>query len=146
MTMHLLERDQYLAALEALREAASGHGRIALISGEAGIGKTALVERFVAQAPSACCPARSVGRVRGALHPAPPRPALRHRAADRSRRSARSWMARRTARRSSPPSWMNSPRSPAILVIEDIHWADEATLDLIKYLGRRIPRTPSCSS
>ena len=34
-------------------------------------------------------------------------------------------------------------RSPAVLVIEDIHWADEATLDLIKYLGRRIQRTSS---
>jgi DNA-binding CsgD family transcriptional regulator/tetratricopeptide (TPR) repeat protein len=27
------------------------------------------------------------------------------------------------------------------LVIEDIHWADEATLDLLKYLARRIHRT-----
>ena len=51
MTMDLLERDEYLSALdEALRQAASGRGRIALISGEAGIGKTALVERFVADA------------------------------------------------------------------------------------------------
>ena len=30
---------------------------------------------------------------------------------------------------------------PTILVIEDTHWADEATLDAIKYLGRRIART-----
>jgi hypothetical protein len=28
-----------------------------------------------------------------------------------------------------------------VMVIEDIHWADEATLDLIKFLGRRIDRT-----
>ena len=28
-----------------------------------------------------------------------------------------------------------------VLVIEDTHWADEATLDVIKYLGRRIART-----
>jgi predicted ATPase len=32
---------------------------------------------------------------------------------------------------------------PTIVVFEDVHWADEATLDLIKYLGRRIQRTPS---
>ena len=30
---------------------------------------------------------------------------------------------------------------PTIVVIEDIHWADEATLDLIKFLARRIHRT-----
>ena len=28
-------------------------------------------------------------------------------------------------------------------MIEDAHWADEATLDLLKFLGRRIQRTPS---
>src|SRR5262249_24593880 len=27
---------------------------------------------------------------------------------------------------------------PVVLVIEDLHWADEATLDLIKYLSRRV--------
>ena len=31
--------------------------------------------------------------------------------------------------------------SSALLVIEDVHWADDATLDLIKYLGRRIDQT-----
>src|SRR5205085_26097 len=30
---------------------------------------------------------------------------------------------------------------PTVLVFEDTHWADEATLDVIKYLGRRIART-----
>jgi len=32
-------------------------------------------------------------------------------------------------------------RTKALVVFEDIHWADEATLDLLKYLGRRIHRT-----
>src|SRR5690606_8137086 len=27
---------------------------------------------------------------------------------------------------------------PAVLVFEDVHWADDATLDLIRFLGRRI--------
>src|SRR5690606_27202796 len=29
---------------------------------------------------------------------------------------------------------------PALVVIEDAHWADEATLDLLRYLGRRCER------
>src|SRR5438093_569479 len=33
---------------------------------------------------------------------------------------------------------LRDPARPTLLVIEDIHWADEATLDLLKYLGRRI--------
>jgi predicted ATPase len=32
-------------------------------------------------------------------------------------------------------------RQPSILVFEDVHWADEATLDLLRFLGRRIMHT-----
>ena len=46
--MELLERDGALAALAQTREAAAGgHGRVVLEAGEAGIGKTALVTRFL---------------------------------------------------------------------------------------------------
>src|SRR5262245_51884824 len=48
--MELLERGEYLAGLEAaLAEARGGAGRMALVSGEAGIGKTTLIEAFVAR-------------------------------------------------------------------------------------------------
>ena len=33
--------------------------------------------------------------------------------------------------------------TPTVLVFEDVHWADEATLDLVKFLGRRIQRLPA---
>src|SRR6266404_2664613 len=46
--MELLERESELQMLAAAFEhAAAGHGRIALVSGEAGIGKTSFVERFI---------------------------------------------------------------------------------------------------
>ncbi len=52
--MDLLERDHCFDQLsELLRTATTGNGRTVLISGEAGIGKTALVEQFMSQQGSA---------------------------------------------------------------------------------------------
>jgi len=34
-------------------------------------------------------------------------------------------------------------KKPTILVVEDIHWADEATLDVLRLLGRRIDQVPA---
>ena len=28
-----------------------------------------------------------------------------------------------------------------LLLLEDVHWADEATLDILRYLGRRLAGT-----
>ena len=36
------------------------------------------------------------------------------------------------------------PPSPTVLVLEDVHWADDATLDSITVLGRRIGTLPAC--
>ena len=112
MAMHLLERDHELATLEALLgETTTGQGRITLISGEAGIGKTALVEHFVAQARSkARLPYGRCGqRARRSSRRAPS--ALSMTSPGRPhRRCARSWIAMRIARRSSPLSSTTSHR------------------------------------
>ena len=33
---------------------------------------------------------------------------------------------------------VDEPGTLTVLVVEDVHWADEATLDLLRFLGRRI--------
>jgi DNA-binding CsgD family transcriptional regulator len=141
MTMSVLERDYEQATLDALLDETADQGRIALISGEAGIGKTTLVERFLAQAHEGHQPVRILWAACEALFtPRPLGPFY-----DIARQTASPLRAlldsnaHRTALFAAVLDDLIS--APTVLVIEDIHWADEATLDLIKYLGRRIQQT-----
>jgi hypothetical protein len=73
-SMDLLERSQQLSGLEtALVEANAGSGRIALISGEAGIGKTSLVRRFASRQR-----ARIMGNMRPPVYTQPARTSPGH--------------------------------------------------------------------
>ncbi|HEV2237729.1 MAG TPA: AAA family ATPase [Ktedonobacterales bacterium] len=144
MTADLLERDPYLATLdEMVARAAQGHGQIAVISGEAGIGKTALVERFVERQAGAvrvlwgACEALFTARPLGPLYD------IARQAPD----PLRQLLARETNRAALFAAVLDELARgplPTVLVIEDVHWADEATLDLIKFLGRRVSRTSGC--
>src|SRR6187200_358089 len=52
--MRLIERESHLAALrEYAKEAARGQGRLVLISGEAGVGKSVLLEEFAQETQGA---------------------------------------------------------------------------------------------
>ena len=116
----LLERDDLLAQLEAHR--AEG-GRLVFVGGEAGVGKTALVRTF-AEGRSALH-----GACENLTTPTPFGPFLdlgldlgdepRHVAA----------------------AVLDELRRRPLLVLEDVHWADGATLDALRVLGRRLEAT-----
>jgi predicted ATPase len=138
----LLERDDLLAALNsALEAAARGAGATALVSGEAGVGKTTLLEHFARDAgPGRVlwggCEALSTPHPLGPLHD------LANGAGEalRSMLSARS---DRPALFAAVFDELSRSPLPVVIVLEDLHWADAATLDLVKFLGRRIHRAPA---
>ena len=140
--MDLLERDHCFDQLsELLCTATTGHGRTVLISGEAGIGKTALVELFVSRHRS------TVRRLWGACEafftPRPLGPL--YDIATQAQGSLPTLMGRDMERPTLFSAFLDELQQspiPTVVVFEDVHWADEATLDLIKFLGRRIPHLP----
>jgi DNA-binding CsgD family transcriptional regulator/tetratricopeptide (TPR) repeat protein len=139
--MDLLERETYLEALTgALSQTASGGGQIVLVTGEAGIGKTSLVEHFLDECDGS---ARVLVGVCDALFAPRPLGPLHDIALQLGGRLLEliSQQADRLAIFTAFLEALQSSSAPAVVVIEDIHWADESTLDLLKFLGRRIQRT-----
>lgn len=138
MSSHLIEREQFLASLnDLLRKAAQGNGQCALIGGEAGIGKTALTERFEEQQRTIArflwgrCEALFTPRPLGPLHDIAP-------SLDGFSDFLAEHEANRTLVFSTLLSALQAQSKPSVVIIEDVHWADEATLDMIKFLGRRV--------
>ena len=131
--MELIERGGYLAALdEHLASAAAGHGRLVLVGGEAGIGKTSLVRTFAADHDQ---DARVVwAACDGLFTPQPLAPLFEL--------AEQLGFAVDGQRREVFATTLEALRpGPTIAVLEDVHWADEATLDLLRFLGRRLERT-----
>jgi DNA-binding CsgD family transcriptional regulator len=137
----LLERESFLEALhETLHDVEGGAGRLVLIAGEAGVGKTALVRRFGADAAGS---ARVLEGACDALFTPRPFAPLADVAAQTGGPLAE--LIRSDAR---PHEVLvvlieELQREPAVLVLEDLHWADEATLDVVRLLGRRVEGTGS---
>lgn len=139
----LIEREGPLAQLEELIERApSAGGRVALVSGEAGIGKSSLLNELRRRLGE---DVRVLWGSCDALYtPRPLGPVLDF--AGQLSASVQETLA--------------SDRSPAVLfaeivaeleahdattvvIIEDTHWADHATLDFLKFVGRRIAVLPA---
>jgi DNA-binding CsgD family transcriptional regulator len=136
--MELLERERNLADLTAWFGAvAHGGGCIALVRGEAGVGKSVLLQKFSEQQRDArvlwgACDALFTPRPLAPLHDIA-------RQAQGALLTAFNSGANREAIFAAALDELEGTQ--ALVVFEDMHWADEATLDLLKYLGRRIHRT-----
>ncbi|HEY4162928.1 MAG TPA: AAA family ATPase [Dongiaceae bacterium] len=139
--MGLLERESDILHLQTwLSEVAVGSGRIALVFGEAGIGKTSLLQEFTQGFPSGQRLAvRALWGSCEALftpHPlAPLYDIARQVGGDFS--AAIATAPNREITFNLTADHLAQGSRPTVLVFEDAHWADEATLDLIKFLGRR---------
>lgn len=132
--MALLERERELAVLgEALADARRGAGRMVIVRGEAGIGKTALVSDFAAgldaRTPVAWGSCDPVPRPLGPILEAATALGVGIPRDEQGTAASRFLQGLRA-----------TPRPP-VIIVEDVHWADEATLECLGYVGRRIQRT-----
>jgi DNA-binding CsgD family transcriptional regulator/tetratricopeptide (TPR) repeat protein len=137
----LVEREEVLGTLrERLRLASEGFGQTVLISGEAGIGKTGVL-RALAQARGGASLWWGACDALQTPHPLAP-------LYDVARSSDVSFAAQLQSRGNRAALFefvirdLQQSRPATLFVIEDAHWADDASLDLIKFLARRIDRVP----
>src|SRR5438132_4772041 len=138
-----LERTGELATLVESLEAvqSSSRGHVVLVGGEAGVGKTALLRRF-------CEECREPARILwGACDPLfTPRPlgpllAVAEGAGGELEKVVASGVMPHEV--AAALAGELRARAPTVFVLEDLHWADEATLDVLRLLIRRIEAVPA---
>jgi DNA-binding CsgD family transcriptional regulator/tetratricopeptide (TPR) repeat protein len=140
--VELLERGAELAALRAATaDAAAQRGSIVLVLGEAGIGKSSLVRAWLADPGAEArilqgwCDDFLTSRTLGPL-----RDVARTTGGDLAAAVAR---ADPGAVFDALLGELAHPLHATVLVLEDVQWADEATLDALRFVGRRIERLPA---
>jgi len=143
-----MERADELATLTAaLRGAARGQGGLVLLFGEAGVGKTSLIRALGAAAGAEHGARVLVGWCEPLSSPRPLAPLL----------DVLPGLGRRVGQafagvRDGAPAGelldsvvheLAALQRVTLLVFEDVHWADEATLDLVRFLARRLANVPA---
>jgi DNA-binding CsgD family transcriptional regulator/tetratricopeptide (TPR) repeat protein len=140
--MVVLEREAQLATLAGYaEEARAGQGRLVLVSGEAGIGKSTLLEELELTLPDARwwwggCDGLFTPRALGPL-------------ADIASQAGGDLQRLHTAaapRDSLFDAVVTALREGVkltVMVVEDVHWADDATLDMLRFVGRRVRAAPA---
>lgn len=135
--MELLEREELLGTLQTLRQrAAAGDGTLLFVEGEAGLGKTSLLQTFRRRYQDIPV---YWGRC-GPLPTPPPLAPLREIAAGLRGELQRALSAD-AGRMQIFGAFLRAIARPTVVVLEDLHWADEATLDFLRHVGRRIDRS-----
>jgi DNA-binding CsgD family transcriptional regulator len=144
----LVGRDAELESLEAiLAEVVSKTGRVALLGGDAGVGKSRLLDAFIARARASgalalvgrCAEAearRPFGPFIDSLHGVRDVPRLAQTEGDLA-------VADPDVRYRALRSFANvfgdlAKEEPLVIAIDDLQWADEATMDLFAYLARAL--------
>jgi DNA-binding CsgD family transcriptional regulator/tetratricopeptide (TPR) repeat protein len=132
--VRLVEREGLLARLGACLVQAEMTGRLALIGGEAGVGKTSLARAFVEGCGAgvrvlwgACDPLSTPRPLAPFLDMAPLAALLEGSAGGHGLLTA----------------LLGELSVQGVMVVEDAHWADEATLDALRFIGRRVTGTRS---
>jgi DNA-binding CsgD family transcriptional regulator len=133
--MPLLEREAPLAALaDHWAEARQGHGLFVCVAGEAGVGKTSLVREFARRISDAriltgTCDSMSTPRPLGPLMDV---------AAELGGDISRALEGSGDPAAAFAALLAELGARPTVLIVEDAHWADAATIDLLRFLSRRI--------
>jgi len=140
--MELIERDGALALLQSQFEnIAAGEGHCIFISGEAGIGKTSLVKKFCKDHKADCNIYQGACDALFTPRPLAPLYDIMWQADHELAHNSHSIEERTELFGRFFRELCNQPKK-TIVVFEDIHWADEATIDFIKFFARRISRIP----
>jgi ATP/maltotriose-dependent transcriptional regulator MalT len=136
--MELIERGSFLTALiSQFGKVSKNEGRCIFVSGEAGIGKTSLIKAFCNEVKDKCnvyhgiCDALFTPRPLAPLYDV----LLQ---LGKNIPEGNIDITNRTVFFTNFLHELNDRKKVNVIVFEDIHWADEATLDFIKFLARRI--------
>jgi DNA-binding CsgD family transcriptional regulator len=138
----LIERERELSMLGECLDAvrSSSRGRLVFVTGEAGVGKTALLRRFCGDRAGS---ARVLWGACDALFtPRPLGPFLDIAESTGGDLGEAVEAGAGTFELAAALRSELGKRSPTILVLEDAHWADDATLDLLRLLARRVKALP----